>query len=441
MAEKPIQRPVRKKKSRTGLIVGALIVALLGAAIASVALKGNDDRVSVELTEVTQRTITQTVVATGMLDPETQVKISPEVSGEIIFLGPKEGDFVQRGQVLVRINPESILAERQQAEASISGARARQASSRANLLRAEQELARVQQLYEKALATKQELENIQSQVEVAKAELEAAGFQVEQQRAAVRQVQESVNKTTIVSPIAGTVTNLNSKVGEKVVGAIQMSGTEIMTLADLSVIEAVVDVSETDVVQVSVGDQAEVEVDAIPNRKFKAIVSQIANSPKKSGVGTNEQLTNFEVRVRFIDPDGRLRPGMTATATIETAREANVLAVPIQAVTTRTKKEPEKSEEEKEAEEDNVRNLKLDREEKEEKPDPIVFVRDGEVVRARVVATGIRDDQYIQIVSGLKKGETVVSGNYRAVSEELEEGSKIKTTISTTSSTSTKEKK
>jgi HlyD family secretion protein len=425
----PVQSPSRparagkKKKKRKGLIIGIALALLVGIVLTVVLTGRKETGIAVEVETVTSHSIVQTVTATGVIDPEVQVKVASEVSGEIVYLSVKEGDQVSKGQVIVRINPEAMLAQLDEARAQISSAQAREAQASAGLMRSQQELARLQQLFDKKLATAQELEAAQSQVKIGRAELDAAGFQTQQVRAGLRRVQESLNRTTIVAPMSGTVTKLNSKLGEKVVGAQQMSGTEIMTIADLSVIEAVVDVSETDVVQVSLGDVAEVEVDAIPGQKFKAVVSRIANSPKQSNTGTQEQLTNFEVRLRFISPDDRFRPGMTSTATIQTDSKSNVLAVPIQAVTTR-KKEKEKEVAEG-ADEDAARNVKLEQAEKEEKPVPIVFLKQGDSVVARPVTTGIRDDRYIEILGGLKPGEVVVKGSYKAIAKDLENGSKI----------------
>jgi len=426
MAEIEISRRPRRRKRNTGLIIGIVLGGLVILAVVMTQLGGpKKEGTAIEVTAAAKRTIVQTVVATGMIDPETQVKISSEVSGEIVYLGVEEGDTVHKGQVLVRINPDAIRAQKEQATAAVEAALARQESANATLIRNQQELKRVEQLFQKNLSTAQDKDNAETQVRIAMAEQGAAMHQVEQQRASLRQVEESLKKTTIVAPISGTVTKLNSKVGEKVVGAIQMTGTEIMTIADLGVIEAVVDVSETDVVEVSIGDTAEVEVDAIPQQKFTAVVSQIANSPKKSGTGTSEQLTNFEVRVRFLDPDDRLRPGMTATATIQTARENDVLSVPIQSVTTRTKESDLDSALQAAEENENVRNLDLEKKKKAEAARPIVFLKSGDTVSAREVTTGIRDDQYIQIKSGLNPGDTVVSGSYKAISKDLEDGSKV----------------
>lgn len=414
-------RPQKKRrKSKSGVIVlsilGLLIIAVLGMVLFQ---EKEPDGIRVETEKAEQRTVVETVTASGEIEPETQVVISSEVSGEIIYLGAEEGDNVQKGQVLVRINPEEIVAQREQAQASILSAKTRVASSKASMLKAQTEYNRLKKLYEKKLVTDQELETAEAQVQISEAEHQAAQYQVQQAEASFRQVQESVKKTTIVSPISGVVTKLNVKVGEKVVGAIQMTGTEIMTVADLSVIEAVVDVVETDVVGVDVGDEAEIEVDAFGNRKFKGVVSRIANSATSSGSGGLDQLTNFAVRLRFLEPDSRFRPGMRATAFITTEKVTNVVAVPIQSVTTR--KETVEVETE-----GNVRDLRLEESADERKPETVVFVVQGDSVVTQVVGTGIQDDKYIQITSGLEAGTEIVSGSYQAISKELEEGSKVR---------------
>ena len=434
MAAPPAQPPAKSrkkkaKKKRRGLIVGVILAVLVLITVAAVMSSSEDEGISVEVQSASYRTIIQSVTATGVIEPQTQLKISSEVSGEIVFLAVKEGDVVHQGEVLVRINPESMNAQLDQARAGISGSLAREAQATANLARAEADLGRLKQLMEKKLATAQEMDAAETQVRVARAELDAARFSTQQARAQLRQMQESVAKTTIVAPMSGVVTKLNSKLGEKVVGAIQMTGTEIMTIADLSTIEAVVDVSETDVVQVTLGDAAEIELDAIPDRKYNAIVSAIANSPKTTASAMQqEQITNFQVRLRITNPDARFRPGMTATATIQTDRADRVLSVPIQAVTAREVKDSLREEQEQVGDDDGATNVKLDVTPKADRPPPVVFVRSGDSVIMRTVKTGVRDDQYIQIVGGLKPGEEVVSGSYKAISKELEDGSTITVT-------------
>lgn len=430
---KKVQTKRRKRKS--GLIL-FLILGALVAVVLFLLLRGGGDGegLLVETEQAMARTITETVTAPGVIEPETQVVISSEVSGEIVYLAVEEGAAVQKGQVLVRINPESMLAELEQANAAILASKSRVASARASMLKAESELERLRKLHEKKLVTDQELETARTQMEVSRAEVEASQYQVDQSQASYRQVQESVKKTTIVSPISGVVTKLNVKPGEKVVGAIQMTGTEIMTVADLSVIESVVDVVETDVVGINVGDEAEIEVDALPGEKFRAIVSRIANSPKTVGTaGTQDQLTNFEVRLRFLAPDSRFRPGMRTTAIITTERKQGVVSVPIQAVTARREGLPEGENAPQDAKEEGgegeemgtVRDLRLEEEEEPEKK-TVVFVVQGDSVVTQEVSTGIRDDRYVEIVSGLSAGTEIVSGSYQAISKDLENGTKIR---------------
>lgn len=418
------RRPLRRKPRRAGLVVSLVIAALVTASILAVVFgsSAGKDGIPVETVAVSRRTITQTVTATGIIDPETQVKISSEVSGEIVYIGVEEGEVVRKGELLVRINPESMTAQVDEARAGVLGARAREAQAQASLLRSKQDLDRMQQLYERKLSTQQELDAATASVKIATAELEGAGYSTRQAEASLRRIRESLARTSIYAPISGVVTKLNSKVGEKAVGAIQMTGTEIMTIADLSTIEAVVDVSETDVVGISLGDTAQVEVDAMPDRKFTAHVSRIANSPKQIGAGSQDQVTNFEVRIRFLDPDARLRPGMSATATICVARQASVISVPIQSVTTR-----DTSTTRADADDDIARNRVLESASalRVERPKPVVFVRLGDTVTMIGVGTGIRDNEYIQITSGLRGGERVVSGSYKAITKDLESGSRV----------------
>lgn len=419
---KKVQTKRRKRKS--GLVLFLILGGLIVIVVAMALLRGGEgEGILVETEQAKARTITETVTAPGVVEPETQVVVSSEVSGEIVYLAVEEGAQVQKGQVLVRINPESMLAQLEQANATILSSQSRVASARASMLKAESEFERLRKLHEKQLVTDQEFDAARTQVEIARAEVEASQYQVDQSQANYRQVQESVKKTTIVSPISGVVTKLNVKLGEKVVGAIQMTGTEIMTVADLSVIESVVDVVETDVVGINVGDEANIEVDAIPGEKFRAIVSRIANSPKTLGVGTQEQLTNFEVRLRFLAPDPRFRPGMRTTAVITTERKEGVISVPIQAVTARRDTTEERGSGGGATGE--VRDLRLESDQEEERK-TIVFVVQGDSVVTQEVSTGIRDDRYVEVTSGLNAGTEIVSGSYQAISKDLENGAKIR---------------
>ena len=415
-----VQPKRKRRKRRSGLIVLTILGALVLVVVA-IFLFGEKEPegIKVETEDTALRTIVETVTATGEIEPETQVVISSEVSGEIIFLGTEEGEYVKKGQVLVRINPEIVKAEQEQAKAGILSAKTNVASTKASMLKAQSEYNRMEKLYEKKLVTEQELDAARSQVLITGAMFESAEYQVQQAEANFRLVSESVKKTTIVSPISGVVTKLNMKVGEKVAGAIQNTGTEIMTVADLSVIEAVVNVVETDVVGVDIGDEAEIEVDAFRSQKFRGVVSRIANSATSTGMGTQDQLTNFEVRLRFLDPDSRFRPGMRATAFITTEKKENVITIPIQSVTTRKKKVEIETDE-------NVRDLRLKDTDDERKPKTVVFVVQADSVMLQEVSIGIQDDEHIEITQGLDEGINVVSGSYQVISKDLEEGSKIR---------------
>ena len=411
-------RPIRRKSRRNWWILGSILSLIILLVLFASNQPGQEPGEAVEVDTAVTRTIVETVTAPGVIRPSSEVVISPEVSGEVVYLGVKEGDRVSRGTLLVRINPDAIRAEEEQVQAQILAARSAESSSRAGLLRAEADLARAESLQQKDLMTPQEFDAVRSQAEIARAEVEAASYRVRQAEASLRQVGESLRKTSIHAPISGVVTRLNVKEGEKVVGAIQMTGTEIMTISDLSEIEAHVDVVETDVVGIDLGEEAIVEIDAFPEERFRALVTHVANAPTLSTVGAGSELTTFEVRLRILDPDARIRPGMTATATITTARKENVLSIPIQAVTIRSRDEVTKSEE--------IRDVRLESYRLGDRPDPIVFVFDNGTALPRVVQTGLRDDQYIEILSGIGEGTPVISGPYRTVSSELDSGDVVR---------------
>ncbi len=408
-------QPRRSRRSRW--IVGGI---LLLAVIVLVAIMGRTPESAgllVDVDTVRSRTIVETVVAPGVIHPAREVVISPEVSGEIVFLGVKEGDRVTKGEVLLRINPASIVAEREQAEASILTAKSSESSARARLQKLEQDFKRGEELRSKDLITPQDFESLQSQVEIAKTELQSAGFSVRRAEAALQQVRESLSRTTIRSPISGMVTRLHVKEGEKVVGAIQMTGTEIMTIADFSEVEAHVEVVETDIVGIDIGEEAIIELDAFPDERFRGIVSQIANAPQSSLPGATSEMAIFLVRLRILDPDARIRSGMRATAIITTARKENVPTVPIQAVTIRVVED--------DVEDENVRDARAEYG-VEERPDPIVFIVDKGTAIPRVVKTGVRDDRYIEIVNGVALGDPVISGPYGLVSRDLDSGDVVR---------------
>ncbi len=403
------------KKKRKKVIIFT-IIGLLAITAGVVLLLGSkrEPIIPVQVEKVTRRTITQVVTATGKIQPEIQVKISPEVSGEIVALPVKEGQRVRKGDVLLKIKPDVYLAQREQFAAGVL-------SARANLTRAETEYKRFKELFAKGLVS-------QSEYDLATATYESAKAAFAQAKASLDQANENLRKTTIVAPMDGTVSQLNSRLGERVLGTQQFQGTDVMTIADLSRMEARVDVSETDVILISIGDTARISVDALPDTKIDAVVYEIANTAKSKGLGTQEEVTNFEVKMRIITPNVPLRPGMSMTADIETETKQNVLAVPIQSVTTRMPKM-----EGKEAPKDGESGQFVaagrpgnGRMKNETKAKEVVFVVEGNVVKAVPVKRGISDEAYVEITEGIKEHMQVVSGTYKAINRELEDGSKVR---------------
>ncbi len=394
--------------------LGLLLIILITFAIASAS---KEEIILVTTEKVERRTLTQKVAATGKIQPEFKVVITPEVTGEIVELPVKEGDRVKKGQLLIRIKGDQYKAQKERLEANLQSANSNLKIRDAELRRIESELRRVKELHDKNLVSDAELEIIQTNYLSAKASYESAVAMITQSEAQLREVLEMLYKTTIYSPLDGIVTNLKVEVGERVLGSNFTQGTELMTVADLNNMEAVVDVDENDVVLVSIGDTAEIKVDAIRDKIIKGIVTQIGNSAKTKGFGTQEEVVNFEVRIKLIDLDERLRPGMSCTAEISTETVENVLSVPIQSVTARIDIKDDK-ENETLADNKNYSNLK--------EPDEIVFIVENSVAKAVKVKTGISDDNYIEIKSGLNGGEVVISGSYKAISNDLKDGSKVR---------------
>ncbi|MBA4312551.1 MAG: efflux RND transporter periplasmic adaptor subunit [Chlorobiaceae bacterium] len=399
------------KKSKKKIIIFSIIGVLLIVVTLLVVLGTKREPVfTVQTEKVAKRTITQTVTATGKIYPEVQVIITPEVSGEIIALPMKEGTKVNRGDLLLKIKPDIYMAMRDQASSGVASAKAR-------LQQVDAEYKRSQELSAKGLISASELEQSKMSFEVAKAQFEQADAQLKQSN-------ESLSKTSIYSPMVGTISDLKVELGERVLGTSQFQGTTVMTVADLSRMEARVDVGENDIILISIGDTARIEVDAIQDKKLVGIVYEIGNSAKTKGLGTQEEVTNFEVKIRIIDKDVILRPGMSMTATVETETKKNVLTVPIQSVTTRAM---DKSKDKK-ASEDGEDMAATDSriKQKAEKVKEIVFIADNNVAKAVEVKRGISDDSYTEILSGLEENKEVVSGSYKAINRELEEGVKIK---------------
>ena len=411
----------RKKSKKKLFIFGGLGLLVLILVIVTFAGGNKENIILIQTEKVQKRSITQTVTATGTIDPEFKVLITPEVTGEIISLPVKEGDIVKKGQLLIKIKGDQYMAQKDRLEANLKSAEANLKMSEAELTRIELEYNRIVELHNKGLASNSELENAEANFLSTKASYESAEANVLQSKAQLREVLETLYKTTIYSPMDGIVTQLNVELAERVLGSGFSQGTNIMTVADLSNMEAVVDVDENDVVLVSVGDTANVKVDAFGDRIFHGVVTEIGNSAKSTGFGTQEQVVNFSVKIKLIDLDFNLRPGMSCNADIETETVENVISVPIQSVTARTDVPSTK---------DTTKVEKKDGESGQmpmmNKPKEVVFLADNGKAKMVVVETGISDDNYLEIKSGLSEGDVVISGSYRAISRELEDGSIVR---------------
>ena len=410
-----------------------LILLLVGLKKGGV-IGNNDDSKIVELSKVAQTTIVETVSATGKIQPEIEVKISSEVSGEVIALPIKEGQQVKKGDLLVRINPDLYESGVNRSVASMSTTKAGLSQADAQVKEAKANYDRNKKLFDKGIISKSEWDRIVSAYEVAVANKQSAYYQVQSASATVTEAKDNLGRTTIYAPADGTVSLLNVELGERVLGTQQMTGTEILRIANLNNMEVEVDVNENDIVKVSIGDSANIEVDAYLKREFKGIVTSISNSA--STALTADQVTNFKVKVRILKEsyqdllEGKpanfspFRPGMTATVDIITKRKENIVAVPISAVvikddTTSVKKDVVAELEKKEQEQKGTAP-------KSDKKYECVFVKVGDKAKLRVVKTGIQDDTNIEIISGLKPGEEIIIGPYTTVSKDLVSNDKVK---------------
>jgi HlyD family secretion protein len=371
-------------------------------------------KVAVENAE--KRSVIETITANGKIQPEKEVKISPDVSGEIVELTIKEGEDVQKGQLLLRIKPDTYLSQRDRSMAAISSARARLAQSEAQFTQAELSFNRSKQLYEEQTISKSEYEQAEASYTVAKAEVDAARFSVVSAEASLKEANENLIKTSIYAPMSGTVSMLLVELGERVAGTNLMAGTELLRVADLSRMEAQVEVNENDIVRVHIGDTAVIEVDAYLDQKFKGIVTEIANSAKTTGLSA-DQVTNFDVKIlvlpesykELVDAGDRnpFRPGMSATVDIQTNYKADIITVPIQSVTTRT----DTTKLSVTVSDDDIRTL--------------VFITDGQYALARDVKTGIQDNTYIEILSGVEVDDQVIAAPFSAISKKLSDSTLV----------------
>jgi HlyD family secretion protein len=457
----------KSKQRRKILVFSTIAVVLIGLTVL-VILKRQQVVITVQTEKILRRNLTEMVMANGKIQPVLQVKISAEVSGEIIDLPVKEGQKVNKGDLLVKIKPDFYIAALNQATASFKSAEASRTMGEATLRKAEAEFKRNEDLIRDKLVSDSAFDEVRAAFDVAKAQLDSAAHQVDVAKAAVDSAKDSLDKTTIMAPLAGTISKLNSRLGERVLGTVQNVGTEIMTIADLNEMEAQVDVGENDVVRIAPGQKAQLEVDAFKDRKFNGTVTEIANSSKDAGqlsAGSSQEATKFEVRIRVQEKEA-FRPGMSVTAEIETCYRTNVLTVPFASVTTRPPKQKGKkgparlsaatdsskahssasgvstmaadsgsasapanalASETNAPATDGTNVAKFAKKSKDAvKQVEVVFLMEGDHAKMVPVKIGISDDSYWEITQGVAEGQEVVSGGFKAITRELEDGTKIR---------------
>lgn len=482
--------PPKRKRTLLYVLIGAFLLLII-AAVIKARQKPKGEEVTVE--KVQRRSIKETVSASGKIFPETEVKISSDVSGEIIELYVKEGDSVSAGQILAKIKPDEYQSLVEQGEASVSTARAQRVISSSNVngssaqidqlkadkrrLESQVEVARNthqrnEKLYRDGIISTSEYEtslnslkaaesalavgeaalhSAESSLSSAKENVRVAEFGINSANARLKELRTSLQKTIITAPVSGIVSKLNVEKGERVVGTLQMAGTEMMRIANLHSMEVQVDVSENDILKVSLNDEADIEVDAYLGRKMKGKVTEIANSASNVGTAAglslnSDQVTNFVVKIR-IDPtsykdllsDGRrypFRPGMSASVDVFTQLSENALSVPIISVTAKEEDKEKTSTKKDKKDEDEIPASKQSTTKDVIKE--IVFVVTGDTVAVREVKTGIQDNDHIEVLEGLQEGEQVITGPYSAIARKLKSGSRI--TISDKKKGATKEK-
>jgi len=441
--------PKRRRKSPAKYIIISLLgVALLGGGMYW-AMRDKHPAVMVQTEKILRHSITETVIANGKIYPVLQVHISPEVSGEITNLPVKEGQFVHKGELLLQINQDVYISGTNQAYAGYESSLAAKLTAVANLEKAEADYARNKSLLDHRLLSQSDFDGFKVARDVAKAQLESAVDQVKVAQAALDNAVDLLNKTTIVAPLDGTITTLNSQLGERVLGTVQNAGTDIMIISDLSAMEARVDIGEMDIVLVQPGQKARLEVDSFKDKKFSGIVTAVANSSEglnaSAGLGgggssgSGQSATQFQVRIRVTDKES-FRPGMSVSATIETRTHTNVIAAPFASVTTRVLK-PKVNPDHKPtagaktnsiptnalaADPPGTNSTKGDKKgDDKNKPVEVVFVIEGDHVKTVPVKIGIFDDDYYEVTDGLKEGDEIVTGGFHAISHDLDDGKKI----------------
>jgi HlyD family secretion protein len=402
---------------RKYLLIGAAIV-VAGAVIGGLALRSRTHKpLEVQTSKVDRQKIVQKVSATGKIQPKTQVKISADVSGKIKNLSVIEGQRVEKGALLVELDRERFLAAVESAEATVRSAQANATLVRHNVERAEKDFNRSEGLLAKGLESQAVYDAKKADLQVERARLDSVLDQVEQAKAALKQARDDLSKTTIYAPMTGTISELSKEQGEIALGS-QFQADVILVIADLSEMEAQVNVDENDIVSIAAGQPAEIEVDALLDQKLKGVVYEIASSARAAGTGSSDQKTGFDIKIAISDPPATLRPGMTASADIITKSNDSALSVPLQSVAVRTI--------------DQLATKGQNRQETEKRYQAdadgfveIVFCIDKGKAVARQVKTGIQSDDFIEILDGLAEGDEVVTGSYRAISRDLENGALV----------------
>jgi len=419
------------KKKLYYFIGGAILLVIVLLILNKKGIIGNQDHsIEVETAKAAEMTIVETVSATGKIQPEIEVKISSEVSGEIIDLPVKEGQVVKKGDLLVRINPDRYTSGYNRTLAGLSQTKAGLSQADAAYNEAKASYDRSRTLFDKGIISKSDWDKAIAAFENAKASKQSAYYNVQSANASVVEAKDNLGRTTIYAPADGTISLLSVELGERVLGTQQMAGTELLRVANLNNMEVEVDVNENDIVKINVGDSARVEVDAYLKKRFKGIVTSISNSA--STALTADQVTNFKVKVRILKESYQdllvgkpasyspFRPGMTATVDVITKRKEKVLGVPISAVVVKNDTTATvKTDMGVQANEDKTKH-------KSDKKYECVFVRQGDKAKIRVVKTGIQDDTNIEISEGLKPGEEIITGPYTTVTKDLNSGDKVK---------------
>ena len=430
------------KKSNLKWFLLAGIVLLIGLGVRAYLKKKTDGQTVIVTTEkAITKTIMQIVSATGKVQPEVEVKIAPEVSGEVVKLPFREGAVVKKGDLLLSIKPDVYQAQVEQQQASLVAARTGVVLSKAQLLKSKDDLKRAEDLYSKKLVSDSDILSSRTTLEVAQANYENAQATVLRTEGALNQVRDQLTKTIVYAPIDGKVSSLSTELGERVAGTGSYGGAEVMRVADLTNMEVRVNINENDIINVKVGDKAKVAIDAFPARKFDAIVKEIGSAAKVTGMNTQDEVTNFLVKIRILDKEVPLRPGMSANAEVETKTVENVVAVPIQSVTVRAKDSNKTIEEVSKGRELSANENKgegsaaaiNDKQQKQadkndrENLQRVVFVKNGDTVKLTKVETGVQDTTHIEIKSGLKAGDEVVSGSFGVITRTLKDGTKVGT--------------